>query len=694
MDDPLGAANRNPFDEPPVQINPGPRVEPELMDDPLGAANRNPFDEPPVQINPGPRVDADAPGPRVDADAPGPRVEPPEVAKVRDELAEKINEVSRAGLETSVAQGRQLDAMEDALKKLKDLPPNPHVMRQMDSLKEAIRGLENAAEIADGTADVAKMGGKTKFLLWTTVAAGAAAALYNWPSVKSFFDNSPAMRNHDPEKVKQLFSTAQSTMSACASDTGTVLSSMNAVIFTDNQVQRAHKRMIRELSTYNSTLSSLKKASLNPSLSQEEIRANIAMLNRTMSAMGGLVSVYMDDTGEIKSFAKDKKIFDQMQNDIRKVLPCYQNSLDTVQDEIKRLKIDTSEGGSASAGAAATSTSGSTDRPGGIPSNAADFMYDPTVMATNVVKVPLNENIRVGNKMIDFVNIPMPRGFATRGQLVIKGAPWVAAALNDSRGKSILREEYMNIKFDPKMSSLKPEDLFQFATNRAAFRILNAGIGEDAFDDIEIDESFQDVVLPRSEDKDEAWYAPWRDDVEDRAGVRTTQQAKQHAQELGFADDGVTASSRKNQLKKISELIMSNENHRSSINKEVSEDSIRKKSDDFAKSYYKDTNKGLSTEDSFMKSYYAGFSNMYDEGQNDKPKLDYKDSYSLHDETGDDLIHEAHPEAIVVSDAIGNGGLVENGSEQKRQSHGVAQSAPTGNYRANYAWLQEGLLKK
>jgi hypothetical protein len=139
---------------------------------------------------------------------------------------------------------------------------------------------------------------------------------------------------------------------------------------------------------------------------------------------------------------------------------------------------------------------------------------------------------------------------------------------------------------------------------------------------------------------------------------------------------------------------MSNENHRSSINKKISEDSIRKKSDDFAKSYYKDAKKGLGTEDSFMKSYYAGFSSMYDEGQNDKPKLDYEDSYLLHDETGDDLIHEAHPEAVVVSDAIGNGGLVENGSEQKRQSHGVAQSAPTGNYRANYAWLQEGLLKK
>ncbi len=647
----------------------------------------------------------DAPTPRA-PDAPTPRApdapprqtgsEPPEVGGIRDELTADLEDIRRAGFEGHVAHGEKIDAMEDALRKLRDLPPHPQVMRQMESLKDTIKGLENTAGAADATADVAKMSGKAKLLLWTGVAAGAAVALYNWPAVKSFFDNSPAMRKHDPEKVKKLFSTAHSAMSGCAGDTGTVLSSMNAVNFTDNQVQRAHKRMIRELSTYDSTLSELKKASLNPNLSQEEIRENISMLNRTMAAMGGLVSVYMEDTGEIKSFARDKKLFDKMQKDIKKVLPCYQNSLDTVSDEIKRLKIDTSEDGSAgaAAGAAAASTSGSTDRPGGIPSNAADFMYDPTVMATNVVKVPLNESIRVGNKMINFVNIPMPRGFATRGQLVIKGAPWIAAALNDSRGKSILREEYMNIKFDPKMSSLKPEALFQFATNRAAFKILNAGIGEDSLDDILIDESFQDVVLPRSEDKDEAWYAPWRDDVEDRAGVRTTQQAKQHATELGFADDGVVASGRRDQLKKISEFTMSNENHRSSINKKISEDSIRKKSDDFAKSYYKDAKKGLGTEDSFMKSYYAGFSDMYDEGQNDKPKLDYEDSYLLHDETGDDLTHEAHPEAIVVSDAIGNGGLVENGSEQKRQSHGVAQSTPTGNYRANYAWLQERLLKK
>ena len=612
--------------------------------------------------------------------------------------------LKRAGMEGDAARAAQVDALEDAFRKLKDLPPDPNVMRQIDSLRETIQNLEKGAGALGDTADAAKAGSKMKLFLGLAAAGGAGLAFAYWKDIKSFFDNTATLRKHDPEKVKQLFSTAHSTMSGCSSDTKTVLASMNAVKFTNNDVERAHQRMIRELGTYDSTVASLKKASLTPNLSQEEIRANFAMMNRTMAAMAGLVSVYMEDTGEIKSFASDKKLFDTMQRDIRKVLPCYQKSLDTVSDEIKRLNINTADdgtsGGSTSAGAGSTGrTSGSTNRPGGIPSNAADFMYDPTVMATDVVKVPLSENIRVGNKMINFVNIPMPRGFRSRGQLAIKGAPWLAAALNDSRGKTILREEYMDIKLDPKMSQVKPADLFQFATNRAAFRILNAGIGEGALDDIEIDETFQDVVLPRSDDKDDSALKEFftlglAEDIEDRAGERAAQQARQQAQELNFADDGVIANSRKNQLKKISELIMSNENHRSSTNKNKLEDSIRKKSDDFAKSYYKDAKKDLSTEDSFMKSYYAGFSDMYDESQGDKPKLDYKDSYSLHDETGDDLIHEAHPEAIVVSDAIGNGGLVENGSEQKRQSHGVAQRTPTGNYRANYAWLQEGLLKK
>jgi hypothetical protein len=68
--------------------------------------------------------------------------------------------------------------------------------------------------------------------------------------------------------------------------------------------------------------------------------------------------------------------------------------------------------------------------------------------------------------------------------------------------------------------------------------------------------------------------------------------------------------------------------------------------------------------------------------------------YNVSDETGVDVINSAHPKAIVVLDSIGNDGLVENGLEQQRQTQGVALSAPTGNYRANYAWVRDSLKKK
>ena len=611
-------------------------------------------------------------------------------------MTSKLDEVTRAAADADAARAAQIDALNDAMRKLKDLPPDPNVMRQLDNVREAIQRLEQGA---GAVGDAAKSGSKMKVFLGLAAATGTGLALYYWPNVKSFFDNSPALRKHDPEKIKELFSTSQGVMSGCATDTKTVLSSMRSVKFTDITVQTAHERMIRELSTYDSTVSSLKKASLTPSLSQEEIRANLSMLNRTMAAMAGLVTVYMDDTGALKSFAQDEKLFYSMLKDIKKVLPCYNTSLNTISDEIKRLNINASDdgtgGGSTSAGAGAVSTggpAGTGSRSGGIPSNIADFVYDPTVLATTVYKIPLNENVQVGNRMVEFVNIPMPRGFKNEAHLLMRGGPWVAMALNDSRGTAILLEESIKVGLDPTMAKYKEEDRAQFATNRAAYRILSAGMSEDGLDSLEVDEIYRDILKPMSEDRDDSMIKEvltlgLAEDPEDRGLERQKDLARKLIQKI-------KKSSRKDQLKKISELVMSNENHRSSTNKNKLKDSIRKKSDDFAKSYYKDAKKDLSTEDSFMKSYYAGFSDMYDESQGDKPKLDYKDSYSLHDETGDDLIHEAHPEAIVVSDAIGNGGLVENGSEQKRQSHGVAQRTPTGNYRANYAWLQEGLLKK
>tara|TARA_B100000131_G_scaffold288069_1_gene299150 strand:- start:1564 stop:4581 length:3018 start_codon:yes stop_codon:yes gene_type:complete len=120
-----------------------------------------------------------------------------------------------------------------------------------------------------------------------------------------------------------------------------------------------------------------------------------------------------------------------------------------------------------------------------------------------------------------------------------------------------------------------------------------------------------------------------------------------------------------------------------STNNNDNSEFFTKKADKFSKSYYKDAVKGLSDGDEFQKSYYTGLGRLYDKKPK-RRKADYDSLYDVSGETGEDLIHSAHPEAIVVAEGRGRGGLVENGLEQKRQTHGVALSAPTGNYRGNY----------
>jgi hypothetical protein len=117
-----------------------------------------------------------------------------------------------------------------------------------------------------------------------------------------------------------------------------------------------------------------------------------------------------------------------------------------------------------------------------------------------------------------------------------------------------------------------------------------------------------------------------------------------------------------------------------------------KEADEVSKSYYKDAVTDLNNTDKTLRTYFTGLGRLYDE-KSETPKGDYKTLYNVHDETGTDLVHAAHPKAIVVLDSIGNGGLVENGLEQQRQTQGVALSTPTGNYRANYAWVRESLKK-
>ena len=133
-------------------------------------------------------------------------------------------------------------------------------------------------------------------------------------------------------------------------------------------------------------------------------------------------------------------------------------------------------------------------------------------------------------------------------------------------------------------------------------------------------------------------------------------------------------------------------NNSINISKDIDNQKLEKKADDFSKSYYKDAVTDLNNNDETLQSYFAGLGRLYDE-RLEKRKADFKELYNVIDEAGQDLIYEAHPKEVVVSDAIGRGGLVENGLEQKRQTHGVALSAPTGNFRANYASRHDALKK-
>ena len=117
-----------------------------------------------------------------------------------------------------------------------------------------------------------------------------------------------------------------------------------------------------------------------------------------------------------------------------------------------------------------------------------------------------------------------------------------------------------------------------------------------------------------------------------------------------------------------------------------------KKADKVSNRYFKDAVQDLQ-DDEFMKAYYSGFSKLHNEKPK-KKKEDYEKLYDLHDETGADLVHEAHPKAITVAEAIGKGGLVENGSERSKAMEDIAFRVPSGNYRARYAFIQEALRKK
>jgi len=132
-------------------------------------------------------------------------------------------------------------------------------------------------------------------------------------------------------------------------------------------------------------------------------------------------------------------------------------------------------------------------------------------------------------------------------------------------------------------------------------------------------------------------------------------------------------------------IIKSSKNNWNIMNKNsksINNQELIRKAAETRVSYFGDANLGL--KDQLTKSYYAGLTGMYNE-KPPKRSSDYKDLYGFQEETGEDLVLEAHPKSVTLADAMGKGGLVENDLEAKEKSTYVALNTPTGNFQSKYA---------
>ena len=141
----------------------------------------------------------------------------------------------------------------------------------------------------------------------------------------------------------------------------------------------------------------------------------------------------------------------------------------------------------------------------------------------------------------------------------------------------------------------------------------------------------------------------------------------------------------RNQFALEGTIIKASKNNWNKMNKgsnSINNQELIRKAAETRVSYFGDANLGL--KDQLAKSYYAGLTGMYNE-KPPKRTSDYKDLYGFQKETGEDLVLEAHPKSVTLADAMGKGGLVENGLEAKEKSNYIALNTPTGNFQSKYA---------
>jgi len=599
------------------------------------------------------------------------------------------------------------------------------VTRRLDELRAADRA-EDAAEIArltgrlEGLQSAGRAGGAARRgigasvggivmrgALYTAILAGAyiylGSSLVRW--VKGFFAPDGPGAQERPTWPPGMWSSIGSRYSSCASSVDDTIDKISSVGFADPAYQTEFDRMVSDIIGNREGLDEIiGLGSMNPEAitgaNSESAVATALALNGTVNQLASYIETNGND---LEASTTDMNTWLHASAAILSLRDCLEGAGNELEGWLSRMMS-----GQAGSGARTTRN------------------YDPNRVfspgfetRTPPVKVEFQEPVVFDGYGVRFVNIPTEirtEHIRNAGDIRLAG-PELALSLDEAVGRAIYTSELARLRADARLQEVPDSHLIQYAANRAAHALLTTGafrsrsIGNQLIEDRGL-RSFYDAAREggapgsglfhgfggrRSNTREQAAERRMRNQMiappsapSDGAAPRGPSPDSQSDGSIG----GVFGMNKRiNELKKFA-LIATEETKKNSINNVDNEGNLSKIADDCTKSYYKDALLGQNSDDKYMKAYYAGLSSLCDEGL-EKRKADYKEHYMLHDETGEDLIHDAHPKAIVVSDAIGRGGLVENGLEQKRQSHGVAMSTPTGNYRANYAWLQnKSLIKK
>jgi hypothetical protein len=609
------------------------------------------------------------------------------------------------------------------------------IVDELARLKQLGRA-EDAAEIARLERRLAGMGGRhgggwgrraigssvgvflAKGALVTAI--GAGVYIYLWPSivnwVKGFFAPGAPGSQDQPLWPPRMWAEIGSRYSSCAAMVDDTIDKMSSVEFSDMTHQSEFDRMVSDIIANGDgldeviALSSRSPESITGANSESAVAAALSLTG----AVNQLDRYIQDNSAALETSAIITDNWSHAVIALDALHDCLEGSGAELEGWLSRMMGQQSHG---------TGTTGTTRN------------YDPNRVfspgfetRTPPVKVEFEEPVVFDGYGVNFVNIPTEIRTAhirTAGDIRLAG-PELALSLDEATGRAIYTSELASLRADARLQGIPDSHLIQYAANRAAHVLLTTGAFRDRSIGNRIIEerglsSFYDAAVSggapssgffggfggrRKSTREQAAERRLRNQmiapaVAPGAGEAATQRNPSPSQsptpvpsQAEGSIGGVFGMNKRiNELKKLA-LVATKEPKKNSTNNVDNECDLSKIADDCTKSYYKDALLGQNSNDKYMKAYYAGLSSLCDEGL-EKRKADYKEYFMLHDETGEDLIHDAHPKAIVVSDAIGRGGLVENGLEQKRQSHGVALSTPTGNYRANYAWLQnKSLIKK